>query len=130
MPISKLPNFKEKCILQKCLITLLKCAYLKGYCIIILSECYLFLTSNSGAVLVWALFSFFFSSKHSVKFLYELRKFVLSWIRKPKSLISHEKYIKFYRKYGLMFPISAQYCSWSNLGLLPICLFIKLKSFW
>ena len=45
-----------------------------------------FLTANSGAVLVKALF-YSFSFMHSVKFL--------SWIRKPESLILDEKTRKF-----------------------------------
>ena len=52
-----------------------------------------FLTANSGAVLVWALFSFFFSfAIHSIKLLSWIKnRKVLSWIRKPESFILDKK---------------------------------------
>ena len=98
---------------------------------------FIFLTAHSGAVLVWALFFFSSFCHDSVKFL--------SWIRKLKSLILHERTEKSYIPWENwkvlsymrntkslirymedcnvcpMSPNSAQCRSQSNLGFLSIC---------
>ena len=101
----------------------------------------LFLTTNSGAVLVWALFFSF--ALHFVNFLYEIRGEeslildkkteksylgkenwkVLSYMREPKCL--QEKYRKSYKKYGGLqcLPNVHNFCPVSTISAqYPICL--------